>query len=112
MPKTITVLMPWKASRRHPERRAALFVLVCCCLPAIPARPQSIDGDWSMPGKDFSSTRFSGLMEITPENAKHLQVAFTFSPGVARGHESAPIEVAGTLYLVSAYPNVLYALDL
>jgi lanthanide-dependent methanol dehydrogenase len=39
-------------------------------------------------------------------------VAFTFSIGVNRGQESAPIVVGDTLYLVTPYPNILYALDL
>lgn len=70
------------------------------------------DGNWPMPAKNYASTRFSGLDEINADNVHSLQVAFTFSPGVARGQESAPIVANNTLYLVSPYPNVLYALDL
>jgi alcohol dehydrogenase (cytochrome c) len=36
----------------------------------------------------------------------------TFSMGVDRGQEAAPLVVGTTLYVVSPYPNVLYALDL
>jgi lanthanide-dependent methanol dehydrogenase len=70
------------------------------------------DGTWRMPAKDSANTRYSGLDEITRDNVKSLQVAYTFSTGVARGQESAPIVVGDTLYFVSPYPNILYALDL
>nr|WP_246810285.1 PQQ-dependent dehydrogenase, methanol/ethanol family [Methyloligella sp. GL2] len=65
-----------------------------------------------MPGKTSALTRFSELDQITPENAKDLQVAFTFSLGVNRGQEAVPLVVDGTLYVVTSYPNHLYALDL
>jgi alcohol dehydrogenase (cytochrome c) len=65
-----------------------------------------------MPAKNFASTRYSGLGEINTDNVKSLQVAFTFSTGVNRGHEGAPIVVGGTMYVLSPYPNILYALDL
>jgi lanthanide-dependent methanol dehydrogenase len=52
------------------------------------------------------------LTEINVENVKNLQVAFTFSTGVNKGQEAAPLIVGGTMYIVSPYPNILYALDL
>ncbi|MGE5537713.1 MAG: methanol/ethanol family PQQ-dependent dehydrogenase [Gemmatimonas sp.] len=70
------------------------------------------DGNWRIPGKNYAATRFSELDEITPDNVKQLQVAFTFSMGVLRGQESAPLVVDGTMYVVTPYPNILYALDL
>lgn len=78
--------------------------------PAAAAPPE--DGQWTMPAKNFASTRFSGLDEITADNVKNLQVAFTFSTGVNRGQEAAPLAVGSTLYVLSPYPNILYALDL
>jgi lanthanide-dependent methanol dehydrogenase len=69
-------------------------------------------GQWTMPARDYASTRFSGLDEITAENAGRLQVAFTFSTGVNRGQEAAPLVVDGTMYVLTPYPNILYALDL
>ena len=47
-------------------------------IPAAAASPAD-DGNWTMPGKDYASTRFSGLTEITPANVAGLQVALTFS---------------------------------
>lgn len=69
-------------------------------------------GEWPMPAHDLASTRYSPLDEITPANAGKLKVAFTFSTGVDRGQEAAPIVVDATMYIVSPYPNIVYALDL
>ncbi|MDR6535266.1 methanol/ethanol family PQQ-dependent dehydrogenase [Variovorax soli] len=70
------------------------------------------DGEWTMPARDHASTRYSPLAQITTANASALQLAFTFSTGVVRGHEAAPLVVGSTMYIVAPYPNVLYALDL
>ena len=65
-----------------------------------------------MPAKNHASTRYSGLSDITTENVRDLELAFTFSTGVLRGHEAAPLVVDNTMYIVTPYPNILYALDL
>jgi len=70
------------------------------------------DGQWPMPAKNYASTRFSGLNEINSGNAQNLKLAWTFSTGVLRGHEAAPIVVNNTMYIVTPYPNIVYALDL
>src|SRR4051812_40446429 len=70
------------------------------------------DGQWLMPAKNFSSTRFSGLDQINTGNVTNLKVAWTFSTGVNRGQEAAPIIVSNTMYIITPYPNILYALDL
>jgi PQQ-dependent dehydrogenase (methanol/ethanol family) len=70
------------------------------------------DGQWVRPAKDYASTRFSGLTEITPQNVKNLRPTFTFSTGTVRGHEAAPIVANNTMYVVTPYPNYVYALDL
>lgn len=65
-----------------------------------------------MPAKNYASTRFSTLTEINTTNAKNLKLAWSFSTGFTRGHEAAPLIVNNTMYLVTPWPNVLYALDL
>jgi len=65
-----------------------------------------------MAAKDFAQTRFSRLDQVSTENVKNLKVAWTFSTGVNRGQEAAPIVVGETMYVVTPYPNILYALDL
>jgi len=70
------------------------------------------DGEWTMPAKDVASTRFSSLDQITTKNAKDLRVAFTFSLGTDKGAEGAPLVVGDTMYVVTPFPNILFALDL
>jgi glucose dehydrogenase len=69
-------------------------------------------GDWVRPARDYASTRFSPLDQINAQNAKQLIVKGTFSTGVLHGHEAAPIVVNSTMYIVTPYPNLVYALDL
>ena len=69
-------------------------------------------GEWPMPGGDYSNSRYSELASITPANAKQLQVSWALSTGVLRGHEGQPLVVDNTMYLVTPYPNVAYAVDL
>jgi alcohol dehydrogenase (cytochrome c) len=65
-----------------------------------------------MAAKDYASTRFSKLDQITTSNIHSLKLAWTFSTGLTRGHEAAPLIVNNTMYVVTPYPNYLYALDL
>src|SRR6478736_295655 len=44
--------------------------------------------------------------------AGQLKLAFRFKTGVEKGHEAAPLVVGDTMYVVTPYPNYLYALDL
>ena len=64
------------------------------------------------PAKDYSSTRFSKLAEITSANATRLRPVWTFSTGVLAGHQGQPLVVKNTMYVVTPWPNVLYAFDL
>ena len=65
-----------------------------------------------MPARDYASSRYSTLAQITSANVKNLKAAWTFSTGVLRGHEGQPLVVNKTMYLVTPYPNVAYAIDL
>jgi len=58
------------------------------------------------------ATRYSGLGGITPQNASSLHPVWTFSTGVLGGHEGQPLVVGDTMYVVTPWPNVLYAFDL
>ena len=69
-------------------------------------------GEWTMPGKDYGSTRFSPLAQINAQNAARLHPIWTFSTGVLGGHEGQPLVVGDTMYVVTPWPNVLYAFDL
>ena len=70
------------------------------------------DGQWVRPAKDYASTRYSSLDQINAGNVKNLKLTFTFSTGMTRGHEAAPLVVNNTMYIVTPFPNNLYALDL
>jgi glucose dehydrogenase len=50
--------------------------------------------DWVMPAGDYANTRYSKLNQITAANVGKLQVAWTFSTGVLRGHEVRPHAVS------------------
>jgi PQQ-dependent dehydrogenase (methanol/ethanol family) len=41
-----------------------------------------------------------------------LQVAWTFSTGVLRGHEGSPLVIGDTMYVHTPFPKIVYALDL
>jgi glucose dehydrogenase len=68
---------------------------------------QSDDNQWIMPAKNYASTRYSGLDQINTANVTQLQPAWTFSTGVLRGHEAAPLVINHTMYIVTPYPNIL-----
>src|SRR6201986_3531615 len=72
----------------------------------------SEDGQWTMPAKNYAATRYSALDEINGANVNKLQVAFAFSTGVDHGQEAAPIVANNTMFIVTPYPNILFALDL
>ena len=75
-------------------------------------KAQADDGQWLMAAKNYASTRFSGLDEINTGNVRQMGVAWTFSTGMVSGHEAAPLVVGDTMYLVTPFPNILYAFDL
>src|SRR3982074_292968 len=108
----------WAAIGAQTRERLAsgflIFLTLICSVgnARVDAATSVAGGDWSMPGKDYANTRFNPLEEITPQDVARLQVAFTSSTGAPRGQESAPIVVDDTLFVVGAYPNILYALDL
>ncbi len=60
---------------------------------------------WVMPLGDYASTRYSELAQINKDNVNDLQVAWTFSTGVLRGHEGSPLVIDNMMYLHSPFPN-------
>jgi PQQ-dependent dehydrogenase (methanol/ethanol family) len=93
--------------------RSTVAICFAAALAAGPAYSQGHDdGEWTMPGKDYAGTRFSGLAQITSTNVGQLKPVWSFSTGVLGGHEGQPLVVNRTMYVVTPYPNVLYAFDL
>lgn len=98
------------------QRNLTLKSILLLCLFAIQAtgqiQNQPDDGQWLTAAKNDASTRYSTLAEINSGNVKSLKLAWTFSTGLTRGHEAAPLVVNNTMYLVTPWPNTLFALDL
>ena len=67
---------------------------------------------WAMQQGDDANTRYSKLTQINASNVKKLQVAWTFSTGVLRGHEGGPLVIGDVMYVHTPFPNTVYALDL
>jgi lanthanide-dependent methanol dehydrogenase len=67
---------------------------------------------WVSPTGDYANRRYSELNQINKDNVGKLQVAWTFSTGVLRGHEGNPLVVDGVMYVHTPFPNKVFALDL
>jgi lanthanide-dependent methanol dehydrogenase len=93
------------------RRRASLCAVLCAAVASGPVAAQD-DDSWPIPGRDLAGFRYSPLDQIDTKNVKGLAVAWTFSLGVLRGQEAAPIVAENTMFVVTPYPNILYALDL
>ncbi|WP_280156573.1 methanol/ethanol family PQQ-dependent dehydrogenase [Piscinibacter sp. XHJ-5] len=68
--------------------------------------------NWAMQAGDMYNQRYSKLNQITTGNVGKMQVAWTFSTGVLRGHEGSPLVVDGIMYLHSPFPNKVFAINL
>ena len=67
---------------------------------------------WAIQTGDYANQRYSELDSINKDNVGDLQVAWTFSTGVLRGHEGSPLVVGDTMFVHTPFPNIVYALDL
>lgn len=67
--------------------------------------------NWPIWGGNYAATRYSKLNQITNKNVKDLQVAWTFSTGVLRGHEGGPLVVDDVIYIHTPFPNKVFALN-
>src|SRR5271157_2363075 len=67
---------------------------------------------WVMPAGNFANTRFSELKQINTDNVHKLAPVWSFSTGVLRGHEGAPLVIGDVMFLHTPFPNNVYALDL
>jgi PQQ-dependent dehydrogenase (methanol/ethanol family) len=68
--------------------------------------------DWVMPTGNYANHRYSDLKQINAQNVGKLQVAWTFSTGVLRGHEGGPLVIGDVMYVHGPFPNPVFALDL
>ena len=68
--------------------------------------------NWAHPSGNFALHRYSSLKQINTTNVGSMKVAWTFSTGVLRGHEGGPLVIGDTLYIHSAFPNKVFAINL
>jgi PQQ-dependent dehydrogenase (methanol/ethanol family) len=68
--------------------------------------------EWVTQAGNDANWRYSPLKQITAQNAHKLQVAWTFSTGVLRGHEGGPLVIGDVMYVHAPFPNTVFALDL
>src|SRR5437867_10580326 len=69
-------------------------------------------GEWTMTGRTPDLQRYSPLTQINKANVKSLKAAWSFSTGVLNGHEGNPLVIGNVMYVHSAFPNIVFALDL
>ncbi len=68
--------------------------------------------NWAMWGRTYDGARYSPLSEINAGNVGDLQVAWTFSTGVLRGHEGGPMVIGDTMYIHTPFPNKVFSINL
>jgi len=68
--------------------------------------------NWAMQRHDYAAQGYSKLDQINTKNVGSMQVAWTFSTGVLRGHEGSPLVIGDVMYVHTPFPNIVYALDL
>jgi PQQ-dependent dehydrogenase (methanol/ethanol family) len=94
----------------------ALALLGAASAPALAqmdlVQRQNNSGEWVTPAKNYASHRYSDLNQITVDNVKNLEMAWSFGMGTLRGKEGQPLVVDNTMYIVTDFPNIVYALDL
>ena len=74
--------------------------------------PLGATGEWVTPAKDYASTRFSTLKQITTANVGSLKESWSYTTGIKDGHEGQPLVVGSTMYIVTPWPDKLIAFDL
>ncbi|MDB6009523.1 MAG: Pyrrolo-quinoline quinone [Gammaproteobacteria bacterium] len=68
--------------------------------------------NWASQAGDNANHRHSVLKQISTSNVGKLQVAWTMSTGVLRGHEGSPLVIGDTMYMHTPFPNNVYAVSL
>jgi lanthanide-dependent methanol dehydrogenase len=68
--------------------------------------------NWAAQAGDLANHRYSELNQINASNVGKLQVAWTLSTGVLRGHEGSPLVIGDTMYIHTPFPNNVFAVNL
>ena len=92
--------------------------IACLCASGLAVADAALDkamkdpGNWAAQAGDEYNHRYSTLDQVNAGNVNKLQVAWTFSTGVLRGHEGSPLVIGDMMYIHSAFPNNVFAVDL
>ena len=87
------------------------LILVCLLCSAAFAQDRQYT-TWRDYAGSADSAQYSALRQMNRSNVSKLQVAWTMSTGVLRGHEGSPLVIGDTLYLQTPFPNNVYAVNL
>jgi PQQ-dependent dehydrogenase (methanol/ethanol family) len=68
--------------------------------------------NWAAQAGDYANHRHSALKQVSESNVGKLQVAWTMSTGVLRGHEGSPLVIGDMMYIHTPFPNNVYAVSL
>jgi lanthanide-dependent methanol dehydrogenase len=68
--------------------------------------------NWASQAGDNANHRHTTLKQINGSNVGKLQVAWTMSTGVLRGHEGSPLVIGDMMYIHTPFPNNVYAVSL
>ncbi|GFE81969.1 methanol dehydrogenase [Steroidobacter agaridevorans] len=72
----------------------------------------SKSSNWAAQAGDYANHRYSELKQINASNVGRMQVAWTMSTGVLRGHEGSPLVIGDTMYIHTPFPNNVFAVNL
>jgi len=108
--------------KQDARRKLALRPLIVACMSMAVAgtalaneellKLQKDPNQWVMWGGNYYGQRYSELDQINSKNVHNLQVAWTFSTGVLRGHEGGPLILGDTMYVQTPFPNKVFAINL
>ncbi|HET6718956.1 MAG TPA: PQQ-dependent dehydrogenase, methanol/ethanol family, partial [Rhodocyclaceae bacterium] len=106
-----------KAGLKH-QFKQQIVAAVACAFAGLAQADAGLDqamqnpGNWATHAGDNFNQRYSTLKQINASNVNKLQVAWTFSTGVLRGHEGSPLVIGDTMFIHAPFPNTVYAMDL
>ena len=102
---TLTEQTPRRADRQRwgwlLSGAAAVLVITGACAGSRPAHAADTGptgANWTKPSGNDYNWRYSRLNQINVHNARQLQVSWTMSTGVLRGHEGQPLVIGNTMY--------------
>jgi lanthanide-dependent methanol dehydrogenase len=105
--------------KRHNVRplmgACAAAILTCASLQATATdleQNMQDPANWATQAGDYANHRYSTLNQINAGNVNGMQVAWTMSTGVLRGHEGSPLVIGETMYIHAPFPNTVYAVNL